>query len=58
MPARSRHEIAIRSRLERVAAKVQDLEEQLSVYQKEKLLLEELLGEAEENGGADGPAAS
>ena len=58
MPARSRHEIAIRRRLETVTAKIQDLEAQLLRCQKERLLLEELLGKAEENGGADGPAAS
>ena len=58
MPARSRHETAIRRRLETVTAKLQDLEAQLSVCQKEKQLLEKLLGEAEKNGGADGPAAS
>ncbi len=58
MPARSRHEIAIRRRLETVTAKIQDLEAQLSRCQKERLLLEAILTEAEENGGADGPAAS
>ena len=55
MPAKSRHEVAIRNRLETVTAEIQQHEEQLVRCQQEKQLLETILTEAEENGGADGP---